>query len=173
MACRPGRYYDFYRFIIIIILMTGTLGIRARDASLKTYGERISVDGDKYQVHLACVGNVTYTHGKRNPTIILEAGETPPPPEYDFEHWAYSSCENSTISRYCYWDRPGYAWSDNAPSLHSAGVSADALSEALARAGEEGPWILVSASSVLVELSLGGVQERIASTVGMPTKVAI
>ncbi|OCK93627.1 uncharacterized protein K441DRAFT_677934 [Cenococcum geophilum 1.58] len=119
MACRPGRYYDFYRFIIIIILMTGTLGIRARDASLKT------------------------------------------------------SCENSTISRYCYWDRPGYAWSDNAPSLHSAGVSADALSEALARAGEEGPWILVSASSVLVELSLGGVQERIASTVGMPTKVAI
>jgi len=79
MACRPGRYYDFYRFIIIIILMTGTLGIRARDASLKTYGERISVDGDKYQVHLACVGNVTYTHGKRNPTIILEAGETPPP----------------------------------------------------------------------------------------------
>lgn len=31
-------------FIIIVILMTGTLGIRARDASLKTYGERIFVD---------------------------------------------------------------------------------------------------------------------------------
>lgn len=123
--------------------MTGTLGIRAPDASLKTYGKRIFVDGDKYQVHLACVGNVTYTHGKRDPTIILEAGETPP--EYDYEHWAYSSYKNGTISHYCYWDRPGYAWLDNAPPPHSAGMSADALSEARARAGEEGPWILVSA----------------------------
>ena len=123
--------------------MTGTLGIRAPDASLKTYGKRIFVDGDKYQVHLASVGNVTYTHGKRDPTIILEAGEMPP--EYDYEHWAYSSYKNGTISHYCYWDRPGYAWLDNAPPPHSAGMSADALSEARARAGEEGPWILVSA----------------------------
>ena len=31
-------------YIIVVILMTGTLGIRARDASLKTYGERVFVD---------------------------------------------------------------------------------------------------------------------------------
>jgi len=142
-------------FIIIVILMTGTLGIRAQDASLKMYGERIFVDGDKYQVHLACVGDVTYTHDKRDPTIILEAGETPS--EYDFEHWVYSSYKNGTISRYCYWDRPGYAWSDNAPSPHSAGMSADVLSEALARAGEEGPWILVSAG-------IGSITSRIFSS---------
>ncbi|KAL6159849.1 hypothetical protein ACJBU6_02266 [Exserohilum turcicum] len=132
-------------FIVIVILMTATLGIRGRDATLKMEGERILVDGDKYAVHLACMGNVTETHGSKDPTIILEAGEEPL--EYDFEHWAYAAYKNGTISRYCYWDRPGYAFSDNAPSPHSAGMSADALSEALARSGEEGPWILVSAGT--------------------------
>jgi len=86
---------------------------------------------------------------------MLEAGENPS--EYDFEHWAYNSYKNGTISRYCYWDRPGYAWSDNAPSPHSAGMSADALSEALAIAGEEGPWILVSAG-------VGSITSRIFSS---------
>ncbi|KAF2013209.1 hypothetical protein BU24DRAFT_393813 [Aaosphaeria arxii CBS 175.79] len=134
-------------FIILVLLMTATLTMRAQDASLKMYGERILVDGDKYSVHLACVGNstATDTFGNKAPTILLEAGETPA--EYDFEHWAYAAYQNGTISRYCYWDRPGYAWSDNAPSPHSAGMSADALSEALAKSGEEGPWILVGAGT--------------------------
>ncbi|KAI8940213.1 hypothetical protein NX059_003918 [Plenodomus lindquistii] len=132
-------------FIIIVILMTATLGMRTSDATLKMYGDRVLVDGDKYAVHLACVGNVSYTGETRDPTILLEAGEEPL--EYDFEHWAYAAFKNGTISRYCYWDRPGYAFSDNAPSPHSAGMSADALSEALAVTGEEGPWILVSAGS--------------------------
>lgn len=132
-------------FIVIVILMTGTLGIRANDSTLKMYGDRILVDGDKYAVHFACVGNVTHTGDKKDPTVLLEAGEEPL--EYDLEHWAYAAYKNGTISRYCYWDRPGYAFSDNAPSPHSAGMSADALSEALARAGEEGPWILVSAGT--------------------------
>ncbi|ORY09445.1 hypothetical protein BCR34DRAFT_487217 [Clohesyomyces aquaticus] len=142
-------------FILITILMTSTLGIRARDSTLKMQGERIYVDGDKYQVHLACVGNASYTGGKKDPTILLEAGETPL--EYDFEHWAYSAYQNGTISRFCYWDRPGYAWSDNAPSPHSAGMSADALSEALAKYGEEGPYILVSAG-------IGSIHSRIFSS---------
>jgi pimeloyl-ACP methyl ester carboxylesterase len=132
-------------FIVIVILMTATLGMRARDSTLKMYGDRILVDGEKYAVHLACVGNETETDGKKDETVLLEAGEDPL--EYDLEHWAYASYKNGTISRYCYWDRPGYAFSDNAPSPHSAGMSADALSEALAVAGEEGPWILVSAGT--------------------------
>lgn len=131
-------------YIIIVIFMTATLIIRTRDASLEMDGKRYLVDGNKYAVHLSCVGNVTYTaDGVRLPTMLLEAGEEPV--EYDFEHWAYNAYENGTIDRYCYWDRPGYGWSDNAPSPHSAGMSADALSEALALEGDEGPWILVSA----------------------------
>lgn len=127
-------------FALVTVLMTATLIIRSRDATLEMDGTRYYVDGDKYEVHLACLGNKTTPS---TPTILLEAGETPS--EYQFEHWAYSTWQNGTIPRYCYWDRPGYAWSDSAPSPHSAGMSADALSEALARAGEEGPWITVSA----------------------------
>jgi len=94
-------------------------------------------------VHLACIGNVTSTAGKKIPTILLESGENPS--EYQLEKWMYSALTNGTVQRYCYWDRPGYAFSDNAPSPHSAGMSASALAEVLALDGEQGPWILVSA----------------------------
>lgn len=151
-------------FIVIVVLMTATLGMRTSDATLPMYGERILVDGDKYAVHLGCVGNVTHTGDFKDPTILLEAGEDPL--EYDFEHWAYAAFKNGTISRYCYWDRPGYAFSDNAPSPHSAGMSADALSEALVVAGEEGPWILVSAG-------YGSIVSRIFSSRHMKQVVGI
>lgn len=131
-------------FCLISVLMTATLLIRSIDAGLAFGGERYWVDDHKYKVHLDCVGNITHdAKGNKTPTILLEAGEDPV--EYDFEHWAYSAYKNGTIDRYCYWDRPGYAWSDNAPSPHSAGMSADNLAEALAISGEEGPYILVSA----------------------------
>lgn len=129
-------------YIAIVILMTATLFIRAWDASLDMDGERYYVDGGRYQVHFACIGEPK-SAGEKTPTVLLEAGEEPS--EYNFEHWVYSAYQNGTISRYCYWDRPGYGWSDNAPSPHSVGMSADALSEVLARAGEQGPYILVSA----------------------------
>ena len=107
-------------------------------------GKRYLVDGNKYAVHLNCIGEAKPdANGNRQPTTLLEAGEEPL--EYDFEHWAYSAWQNGTIDRYCYWDRPGYAFSDAAPSPHSAGMCADNLAEALASKGEEGPWIIVSA----------------------------
>lgn len=130
-------------FVLIAILMLATLIIRSLDAGLAYDGDRVRVDDGRYEVHFACVGNkTTDKKGNSSPTILLESGEDPV--EYDFEHWAYNAYQNGTIDRYCYWDRPGYAWSDNAPSPHSAGMSADNLAEALAIQGEEGPWILVS-----------------------------
>ena len=141
---------------IIAILLTATLILRSRDASLSPPGERYFVDDGKYEIHLACMGEVTYnSEGERNPTVLAEAGEMPF--EDTFDDWIYTTYSNGTIDRYCYWDRPGMAWSDNAPSPHSAGMSADALSEALARAGEQGPWVLVSAG-------IGGVYSRIFSS---------
>ncbi|KAG8623068.1 hypothetical protein KVT40_008044 [Elsinoe batatas] len=131
-------------YVAITVFMTATLIIRATDAGLQFPGERIRVDSNKYDVHLACVGNVTHDKsGNTLPTVLLEAGEQPA--EYELVPWAESARKNGTLQRYCYWDRPGYAWSDNAPSPHSAGMSADALSEALAVKGETGPWVLVSA----------------------------
>lgn len=131
-------------FVLITVLLTAVLVLRSRDATLPAPGKRYLVDNEQYSIHLACVGNQTYyKNGKPKPTVLLEGGYMPV--EDGLEGWVYSTWTNKTIDRYCYWDRPGIAWSDNAPSPHSAGMSADAISEALAIAGEDGPWILVSA----------------------------
>lgn len=131
-------------YIVIAVLMTATLIIRSRDATVSFEGERYLVDDNKYKVHLACVGDVQQDEdGETLPTVLLESGEESP--EHDFEYWVYNAWENGTIGRYCYWDRPGYGWSDNAPSPHSAGMCAENLATALAIKGEEGPYILVSA----------------------------
>jgi pimeloyl-ACP methyl ester carboxylesterase len=136
---------------IVVLMMSAVLILRARDASLAPPGERYSVDADKYSVHLACEGEVP----EGVPTVFFEAGENPV--EGGLVPFAENALKNGTISRYCYWDRPGFGWSDNAPSPFSAGMAADALSEALARAGEEGPWILVSAG-------VGSIYSRIFSS---------
>lgn len=142
-------------YTLVVILLTATLVLRSKDAALAPPGERHYVNGDNYQVHLACVGNQTYyKNGDRKPTVLLEGGYMPV--EDTFENWVYDAHANGTIDRYCYWDRPGIAWSDNAPSPHSAGMSADALSEALAKAGVEGPYLLVSAG-------IGGIYSRVFS----------
>lgn len=130
-------------FIAIVLLMTLTLILRAIDSSLEADGKLYDIDGGNYRVHLDCVGDAKNTNGTKVTTVLLEAGELPSEGRLDV--WAHAAYKNGTIDRYCYWDRPGYAWSDNAPSPHSAGMSADALSEALALAGETGPWISVSA----------------------------
>lgn len=142
--------------IAVVILLTATLILRSRDVSLEAPGQRYYVDGDKYEIHFACIGNVTYNaKGERNPTVLIEAGEYPL--EDTFDDWIYNAYHNGTIDRYCYYDRPGFAWSDNAPSPHSAGMTSDALSETLARAGERSPWVLVSAG-------IGGIYSRIFSS---------
>lgn len=171
-------------YIIIVLFMTGTLILRSRDASLEWEGERYYVDGNKFQVHLACIGNVTTDkNGNRTPTIILEAAEEPS--EYDFEHWLYAAYQNGTIDRYCYWDRPGFAWSDNAPSPHSAGDAADELSAIMTERNESGPYILVSAGygsivsrifssrhvqQVVGIMMIDPLHEDLLSRVGSPTR---
>ena len=142
--------------IIVVVLMTGTLSVRARDSTLEAPGEKHYVDDGKYEVHMQCIGNLTFaTNKKPDATVLVEAGEEPF--EYTLESFVHAAYTNGSISRYCYWDRPGMAFSDNAPSPHSAGMSADALSNALAQAGEEGPWVLMSAG-------IGSIYSRIFSS---------
>ena len=142
--------------IVIVFLLTCTLILRSSDASLEPPGNRYYVDGAKYQIHLACEGNVTYgVDGKRSPTVIVEAAEGPV--EDTFEDWIFDAHQNGTIDRYCYYDRPGIAWSDNAPSPHSAGMTTTSLLEALIAAGEQGPWVVVAGG-------IGGIYGRIFSS---------
>lgn len=138
---------------LAVLLLSATLILRSRDSSLPPQGERYYVDGDKYQIHLYCTGSETDKSDKV-PTVLFEAGERPF--GTGLQTFADNAIANGTISRYCYADRPGFGWSDNAPSPFSAGMAADVLSEALARAGEEGPWVLASAG-------VGSVYSRIFS----------
>jgi pimeloyl-ACP methyl ester carboxylesterase len=138
--------------LAVTILFTFSLAIRARDATLAAPGQRYFVNSHQYQVHVHCVGDKSNSRGKSNPTVFLEGGEDPV--EGRLESWVKEAYNSSTIKRYCYWDRPGMAWSDNAPSPASAGKIADALSEALIQANENGPWILVSHG-------IGGIYSRI------------
>lgn len=140
---------------VVAILLSATLILRSRDASLAPPGERYYVDGDKYQIHVFCSGSTTDSEGNKVPTVLFEAGDGPF--EGGMIQVAENALANGSISRYCYSDRPGFAWSDNAPSPFSAGMAADVLSEALARAGEEGPWVLASAG-------IGSIYSRIFSS---------
>ena len=170
--------------IVVSILLTATLILRSRDAGLAPPGERYYVDGDKYELHVACVGNVTHdAKGHKSTTVLLEGGENPV--EDSMDDWVFNAYKNGTIGRYCYYDRPGLGWSDNAPSPHSAGMTSDAFSEALAIAGEEGPWVLVSAGvgsiysrifasrqrrEVVGLMLIDGLHEDLLHTIGSPTR---
>jgi hypothetical protein len=140
---------------VVAVLLSATLILRARDASLAPPGERYYVDGDKYQILVFCEGKMTDSKDKKVPTVLFEAADSPF--AGGMIQIATNALANGSISRYCYSDRPGIAWSDNAPSPFSAGMAADVLSEALARAGEEGPWVLASAG-------VGSIYSRIFSS---------
>ena len=138
--------------VIATLLLTVSLILRAVDASLAAPGEKYYVHGDRFQVHLACVGN----DSSHLPTILLEGDHDPV--ERSFQPFIDNSYQHG---RYCYWDRPGFGWSDNAPSPFSAGMASDALTEALSQADEQGPWILVSAG-------IGGIYSRIFASRNLP-----
>lgn len=138
--------------IALEVLITATLFLTMRDASLEPTGRLYWVQGHQYQIHVACFGNVSTTR----PMVFLEGGERSA--EY-FATWVAEAQEEDLIGQYCYWDRPGYndyliktnaryAFSDNAPSPMSAGAAIDALQAALPKANistsAKPGWILVS-----------------------------
>lgn len=90
---------------IVVFLMTCTLVLRALDAGLTAPGKLYWVDGDKYRVHVYCHGNLT---DSRAPTVLLEGGEGPV--ESGLWDFAHNAVKNGSISRYCFVDRPGFAW---------------------------------------------------------------
>jgi hypothetical protein len=91
-----------------LILITCTLVLRAIDASLAPPGQRYWVDDDKYQIHVFCYGNKTDTLGRPVRTVLFEGGEDPV--EHGLWQFADNAVRNGSITRYCFADRPGYAW---------------------------------------------------------------
>lgn len=122
------------------ILLFCSVILRALDAGLAPPGKRYWVDDHKYEIHVYCRGLKSKEH---LPTVLFEGGEDTV--ENGIWQFAENAVKNGSINRYCFADRPGLAWSDAGPSPLSAGMAIEALSEALASAGEMGPWVLVGA----------------------------
>jgi len=139
---------------VVAVLLFLNLILRSLDAGVAPPGTRYWVDSDQYQIHVYCQGNSTNAKGQKVPTVLFEGGEMPV--EYGLWQFADAAVKNGSIARYCFVDRPGFAWSDTAPSPLSAGMAIDAMSEALARADENGPWVIAAAG-------IGSVYARIFS----------
>ncbi|KAI6785946.1 uncharacterized protein J7T54_006285 [Emericellopsis cladophorae] len=139
----------------VAVLITLTIILRALDAGVAPPGKLHWVDNGKYRIHVYCSGNSTNAQGHKVPTVLFEGGERSV--EHDVWQFADNAIKNGSISRYCFADRPGIAWSDAAPSPLSASFATDVLSEALAKAGEDGPWVLASAG-------IGSIYQRVFSS---------
>lgn len=139
---------------VAIVLITLNIILRALDAGYGPPGKLHWVDAEKYRIHIYCNGNKTNSIGETVPTVLFEGGERPVEQLWDF---AENGLKNGSFSRYCFADRPGFGWSDTAPSPLSAGFATDVLSEALVKAGEKGPWVLASAG-------IGSVYSRVFSS---------
>lgn len=132
-----------FALCLAIMLMTLTLMLRSVDAGVAPPGKLHWVDGSQYRMHVFCEGNSTTPEGYTLPTVLLEGGEHPV--EDGLWQLARDAQGNGSFPRYCFVDRPGFAWSDTAPSPLSAGMEAVAASEALDKAGERGPWVVAGA----------------------------
>lgn len=128
---------SFSVLLLVVFFTWLTLILRCHDGTLPAPGAKYWVNGASYQVHIACIGNASSL-----PTVLLEGGENSV--EYGMLPWATDAIDQYHLGRVCYWDRPGFGWSDNAPSPTSTGVVADALSEALIEAEIDGPFVLAA-----------------------------
>ncbi|KAK9468213.1 hypothetical protein V1512DRAFT_204014 [Lipomyces arxii] len=143
----------FIVLLVLVFLIMLSIAVDSYDSRIAPPGQYVEVEDNLYRVHVYC------NRPKQNetePTIILEAGSTSA--EVLAMEWLDQEVEDQGSAiynyRYCYWDRPGMAFSDNAPSPMSAGMAVDALSDALNQIDEHGPWIPVSHG-------IGGVYSRI------------
>jgi pimeloyl-ACP methyl ester carboxylesterase len=105
-------------------------------------GKLVNLGG--YRLHLYCTGPTS-----NHLTVILSAGSG------DFSvDWALVQPRVSQFARVCSYDRSGAAWSDAGPVPSTLRQEASDLHGALAKEGEQGPYILAGHS-------LGGIVMRV------------
>ncbi|MEO8478046.1 MAG: alpha/beta hydrolase [Gemmatimonadota bacterium] len=102
----------------------------ARSPSVR--GAMVAIQGQT--IHLDCIGS-------GSPTVVLESGVG------DFALvWALVQPGVAAVTRVCSYDRGGYVWSTPGQQPRSYAQINLELHEALAKAGETGPFVLVGQS---------------------------
>jgi len=95
-------------------------------------GHLIDLGGRR--LHLNCTGSGA-------PTIVAESGLG----AFSTD-WALVQPAASKFTRFCSYDRAGYAWSDNGPALDMVEETVDDLRMLLRKAGVDPPYVLIGAS---------------------------
>lgn len=149
------------KFLLLLIIwnISLSLWLDAFDSHEKPWGKMIPVNDNQFLVHLACYGDVHYNStlvGARDepkqPIVLVEGGQLTS--SELFQEWIQELYNMNKIERYCVWDRPGYAFSEGAPSPISIGLVSEYLSEALTKEKIEGPFSAVG-------FDIGGLYSRV------------
>ena len=109
------------------------LAVLAQTASApRPTGKLVDLGG--HRLHLYCTG-------KGSPTVVVENGLG----DFSFD-WILVQDRVSRFARICTYDRAGYAWSDPGPKPRTFAQINLELRDALAKLGEQAPFVLVGHS---------------------------
>lgn len=147
--------------LLIIWNISLSIWLLAFDTHEKPWGKMILVNEDLFKVHLSCYGDVHAKMRKgedddsgraKQPILLLEGGQQTSSEQ--FQEWVEELYHMNKIERYCIWDRPGYGFSDSAPSPVSISIIVEYLMEALEEEKIEGPFSAVG-------FDVGGLYSRV------------
>lgn len=122
----PGRVFS--SLVIMIVCASSTIVGQER----KPPGRLIDLGG--HRLHINCTG-------KGKPVVVVENGLG----DFSFD-WLLVQAKVSRTTRICTYDRAGYAWSDPGPKPRTFAQLNLELRDALAKLGEDRPFILVGHS---------------------------
>lgn len=153
------------KLVLLLVIWNISLAfwILAFDTHEKPWGNMIPVNEGQFQVHLACYGDVYSGNDtaadkpdkdkkSKQPILLVEGGQHTSVEE--FQEWIQELYHMNKIDRFCIWDRPGYAFSDSAPSPVSISIEVEYLMEALRKEKIEGPFCAVG-------FDIGGLYSRV------------
>jgi pimeloyl-ACP methyl ester carboxylesterase len=106
--------------------------VPAPGAAPRPTGRLVDLGG--HRLHVDC-------RGTGRPTVVFENGLG----DFSFD-WTLVARDVARSTRVCTYDRAGYAWSDRGPMPRTFAQLNLELHDALARLGEEGPYVLVGHS---------------------------
>jgi len=123
----------FSRQIRRLVIAIATLSLaHAMGQAPPAPGKMVDLGG--HRLHMNC-------SGKGPPVVVIENGLG----DFSFD-WVLVQSRVSRFTRICTYDRAGYAWSDPGPKPRTFAQLNLELRDALAKLGENGPYVLVGHS---------------------------